>query len=159
MFTRWGHLKSFQGVRTGVSNRLNSSDESKQPCRTPVDVSKLSETPSQVATRLLKFEYISLINETKFCGIPKWRKMCYRPSLHIQSKACLKSLKRWKILRPCSRYFSITWRTVNIWSMVDLFGQKPAWYSGITVEAIALIRSSITLVSILAIWLVRFISR
>ena len=62
-----------------------------------------------------------------FAAMPNSYLVTYRWSLCGVSKVDLKSTKRWNVLICISRVFSKIWRSIKIWSMVDLPGSKPHW--------------------------------
>lgn len=67
-------------------------------------------------------------------------------------KSCLKLMDSRYSSLPNSKYCSMLFFMKNIWTVVELFWQNPAWWSGIKCLVITLMRSRSIFVRILVGW-------
>ena len=118
---------------------LNRTGARTQPCFTPLDTWKGSDSRLPTLTRASFSSCSSQIISTSFPGQRDRRRISQSVVRSTVSDAFAKSMKHTCRPRCCSLHFSKVCRATKIISAVEWFCLKPHWVSGIELSKIWLI--------------------
>ena len=107
---------------TQVKNRLKRAGASTHPCLTPLEMLKGSDASQSESTCPVMSPWNWRIRFTNLVGYPSLDRITQRASVLTVSKAFVRSMKTATRSIFCSMYFSCTWRTEKIMSVVLWFG-------------------------------------